>query len=131
LIVDEEALRAVGFQPFFIYRDAIARGYLLYQPDPSEVLEPVRLSQLHPNRNSASWADRVIELGLPSPARVQERLKSGHSFRFAYAGDRIALAECLIDQLSPEAVPNTSFSTSLVPSSDRPFLLTLVNEISK
>ena len=128
LIVDDQALQAVGLQPFSIYRDAIARGYLLYQPDPSEVLEPVLLSQLHPNRDAGWWSDRVVELGLPPLGQLKERLQSGQPFRFAYAGDRIELAEYLIGLLSRDAVPRTSFSTSLVPSSDRPFLMTLVNE---
>src|SRR5262245_2516480 len=33
LIVDDAGLQAVGFQPFSLYRDAMALGYLLYQPD--------------------------------------------------------------------------------------------------
>ena len=104
LIVDDAALESVGFQPFSIYRDAMALGYLLYQPDPNEVLEPVRLSQLHPRRDAGFWADRAGELGLPPPRLVVDRLQSGHPLRFAYSGDRIALAECLIGMLSPEVV---------------------------
>jgi hypothetical protein len=56
---------------------------------------------------------------------------SGHPLRFAYSGDRAALAECLIGMFAPEAVRRTTFSTSFVPSSVRPFLLALVNETSK
>ena len=100
-------------------------------PTPSEVLEPVTLSRLHPARDAAGWADRAVELGLPPLEPLQQQLQSGHPLRFAYSGDRIALAECLIGLLSPEVVTSTSFSTSLVPSSDRPFVLTLVKEISK
>jgi hypothetical protein len=131
LIVDDALMRAVGFQPFSIYGDAIAMGYLLYQPDPSEVLEPVRLSQLHPPRNAAFWADKAVKLGLPPLEPLQTQLQSGRPLRFAYSGDRIALAECLIGLLSPEVVTGISFSTNLVPSSDRPFVLALVKEISK
>jgi hypothetical protein len=130
LIVDDAAMQAVGFQPFSIYRDAIAMGYLLYQSDPSEALEAVRLSQLHPPWNAAFWADRAVELGLPPLEPLQKQLQSGHPVRFAYSGERIALAECLIGLLSPEVVRGTSFSTSLVPSSDRPYVLALVKEIS-
>jgi GTPase-associated protein 1, N-terminal domain type 2 len=131
LIVDDAAMQAVGFQPFSIYRDAVAMGYLMYQPDPSEVLEPVRLSQLHPSGNAAFWADKAFELGLPPLEPLRKQLQSGHRLRFAYSGDRIALAECLIGLLSPEVVTGTSFATSLVPSSDRPFALTLVKDTSK
>jgi hypothetical protein len=62
---------------------------------------------------------------------LQKQLQSGHPLRFAYSGERIALAECLIGLLSPDVVRGTSFSTSLVPSSDRPYVLTLVKENSK
>ena len=120
--------QAVGFQPFSIYRDAMAFGCLLYQPDPSELLEPVPLSQLHPRRDAGSWADRAAELGLPPLGPLRERLQSGHPLRFAYSGDRKALAECLMGILSPEEARRTGFSTSLVPSSVRPSLLVLVNE---
>jgi hypothetical protein len=131
LIVDESVLQAVGFQPFSLYHDAMALGHLVYQPDPAELLEPVPLSQLHPPRDARFWADRAVELDLPALGPLRDRLQSGHPLRFAYAGDRTALAECLIGILSPECVRRTSFSTSLVPSSARPLLLTLVDETFK
>ena len=131
LIVDDAVMRAVGFQPFSIYRDAIALGYFMYQLDPSEVLEPVKLSELHSFTNADFWAGKALELGLPPLEPLQKQLKSGHRLRFAYSGDRIALAECLIGLLSPEVVAGTSFATSLVPSSDRPFVLSLVKEKSR
>jgi hypothetical protein len=131
LIVDDAVMQAVGFQPFSVYRDAMAMGYLLYQPDPSEVLEPVRLSQLHPFGNAAFWTGKALELGLPPLEPLQKQLQSGHQLRFAFSGDRIALAECLIGLLSPEVVTRTSFATSLVPSSDRPFVLALVKQSSR
>ena len=131
LIVDEPALQIVAFQPFSLYRDAMAIGYFLYQPEPSEVLEPVRLSQLHPRRDARFWADRAAELDLPPLGPLCNHLQSGHPLRFAHAGDRAALAECLIGMLSRESARRTSFSTSLVPSTARPFLLTLVDETCK
>jgi len=131
LIVDDGVMKAVAFQPFAVYRDAIAQGYLLYQPAPDEVIEPVVLSQLHPARNAAFWLDRSVALGLPALGPLQKQLQSGRPLRFAFSGDRIALAECLLGLLSPEVVRGTSFSTSLVPSSDRPFVLALVNEAAK
>ena len=129
LILDEEVLHAVRFQPFLIYRDAAALGYFAYQPDPAETLEPV---------NALSTASRIET---PPTGRTRQSsfaCRRSHPFRsnfspvgplrFAYAGDRIALAECLIGQLPPDVVRSTSFSTSLVPSSDRPFVLTLIQE---
>jgi GTPase-associated protein 1, N-terminal domain type 2 len=131
LIVDEPVMRAVGFQPFFIYRDAIALGHLLYLADPGELIEPVALSQLHPPWDAEFWADRAVALGLPPLGPLKQQLQSGRPLRFAFSGDRTALAECLLGLLAPEIVAGTSFSTSLLPSSDRPFVLALVKEISK
>jgi hypothetical protein len=127
LIVDEPTLEAVGSQPFALYRDAIAMGYLLYQPDPVEALVPVSLSRLHPRRDTGYWSDVAAALELPALSPLGEQLLSGHPLRFAYAGDRTALAECLIGILPPESVRRTSFSTSLVPSVARPFVLSLVD----
>jgi hypothetical protein len=127
LIVDEPVLRAVGFQPFALYRDAMAMGYLLYQHDPGDALEPVPISRLHPRRDAGFWTDRAVELALPPLEPLRDQLQSGSPLRFAYVGDRTALAECLIGLLPPESVRRTSFSTSLVPSSARPFVLTLVD----
>jgi hypothetical protein len=130
LVVDESVLQAVGFQPFALYRDAMAMGYLLYQSDPGEKLEPVLLSRLHPGRDARFWADRAVELALPALGPLRDQLESGSPLRFAYPGDRIALAECLFGILLPESARHTSFSTSLVPSSARPFVLSLVDVAS-
>jgi hypothetical protein len=126
VIVDDAALESVGFHPFTIYRDAMALGCLLYQPNPKEVLEPVRLSQLHPHRDPGSWAGRAGELGLLNPRLILDRLLSGQPVRFAYTGDRAALAECLLGMLPSQAERRGSFATSLVPSAVRPFALALV-----
>jgi hypothetical protein len=127
LIVDEPVLPIVGFQPFSLYRDAMAMGYLLYQPEPCEVLEPVPLSETHIRRDAGFWEARALELDLPPLGPLRQRLRSGDRCRFAHAGDRTALAECLLGMLPPESVRLMSFSTSLVPSSARPFVLTLVD----
>jgi hypothetical protein len=127
LIVDEPALEAVGFQTFTLYRDAMAMGYLLYQPDPDDVLEPVRLSRIHTRRDPGYWEGRAVEMDLPPLGPLSRRLQEGPPLRFAYNGDRIALAECLIGVLSPDTARRISCSTSLIPSSMRPMDLTLVS----
>ena len=131
LIVDEPALHAVGFQPFSLYRDAMAMGYLLYQPDPEEVLERVQLSPVHPRRDGGYWENRAVDLELPPLRPLTQRLQADPPLRFAYAGDRAALAECLIGALPPEAARLVSFSTSLLPSSTRRSVLTLVGGESR
>jgi hypothetical protein len=128
LIVDEPALAAVGFQPFTLYRDALALGYFFYQSNPEEWLKPAPLSRFHPRREADAWIARAHELGLPPLEPIRERLLAGRAVRFTYAGDRIALAECLIGSLPPDAVRHTSVATSLVPSSVRPFVLALVDK---
>jgi hypothetical protein len=130
LIVDDAVIQAAGFQPFTIYRDAIALGYLLYRSELGDVLEPAALSGLHSAGGADWWANRALELGLPPLGPMRKELQSGRRLQFAYAGERMELAECLIGLLAPEIARQTSFSTSLLPSSDRPFVLTLVNEIS-
>lgn len=131
LILDEAALQAVNFQPFLIYHDAAALGYFAYCTDPGEVLPTVSLSRLHPQRTSAYWAEQAAKLRLPPLTPLQKQLQSSASTQYAYSGDRLALAECLIGQLSPEQARSTSFSTSLTPSSERPFVLMLVEEKRK
>ena len=105
LIVDDAILQAVGFQPFSIYRDAIALGL---PPLPARPQRSPRARQAlpiaSPSGNAAFWADQGIELGLPPLEPLRKQLQSGHPLRFAYSGDRIALAECLIGMLSPEVV---------------------------
>jgi GTPase-associated protein 1, N-terminal domain type 2 len=131
LIVDHAVMNSAGFQPIAVFRAASALGYLVYQPDPEEVIEPVALSELHAVRDAAGWAHRAAELALPPLETLLRQLHSGERLRFAFSGNRIDLAECLIGLLPVEVAINTSFSTSLVPSTDRPFVLTLVEEISK
>jgi hypothetical protein len=131
LILDELAIQASGNQPFLIYRDAAALGYFSFQSSPGEILEPACLSKLHPTWSATYWADQAVKLRLPPLASLQKHLQSSRSVQFAYSGDRIALAECLVGQLPVELVRSTSFSTSLVPSSDRPFLLSLIQENKK
>jgi GTPase-associated protein 1 len=58
---------------------------------------------------------------------IVSKLARGQWVRFRYAGDRIAVAECLLGLLPPERVPEASFSTSLQPSAVRPYRLLLVN----
>ena len=78
LIVDDAALESSDFIPSRSTAMRMALGCFLYQPDPKEVLEPVRLSQLHPRRDADFWADRARELDLaqaeahlgPAPVRT-------------------------------------------------------------
>ena len=127
LIFDEATLESVGHHPFSIYHDAMALGYFVYQNKPKEVLDPVRLSQLHPRRDAEFWANRARQLDPVNPRLILDRLVSGQPVRYVYNGDRNALAECLIGMLPLQAVRRASFATSLVPALVRPFALSLVS----
>ena len=126
LVVDANVLRRAGSNPLAIYRDAFALGYFVHRCDPGTRLKPVELSLLHPKRDPARWAQRAQELDLPDLEPAKTQLLAGRSVSLPHTGDRIALVECLLGQLSAEAVLSISFSTSLQPSTVRPFRLLLV-----
>jgi hypothetical protein len=127
LILDEQALRTTGHQPIALYRNALALGCLVYQANPPARLEPIRLPRTHVPIDPETWIARGVELGLPPVEPLRQRVLTGRPMRFAFPGDRIALAECLVGTLPPEAVASLSFATSLRPSSVRPFTLSLVD----
>lgn len=126
LVLEDRALRAAGGQPFSLYRNALALGYLLYHPNPPTVLEPIRLPTFFIPRTSKEWLKLAFDLRLPNLEPLRDRLAAGKPVRVAYAGDRMVLAECLIGSLPEEAARRVSFATSLEPSSVRPYLLTLI-----
>ena len=130
LVFDDKALQAVSGQLFAIYHNALALGHLFHQFEPPSVLEPIQLPDFHVPRAPADWLARAAELGFPPLEPLRNRLLAGRPVRFGFAGDRTALAECLIGSLPLEAVRKVSFATSLQPSPVRPFLLSLVDEHS-
>ena len=131
LIIEPKSLESVAGQPFVIYRNALALGHLFYQLNPAELLGPIELPGFHPPCDPPAWLDRARKLGLPPLESLRDRLVAGRPVRFPFAGDRAVLAECLIGSLSPGVVQKTSFATSLQPSSDRPFVLSLVDNRNK
>jgi hypothetical protein len=126
LVVEAATLAAAAQQPFALFRDAFALGYWIYQADPEPQLKPVRLSQSHQPSTPDFWSGRARELGFPSLESFRERLAAGQPVQLTYSGDRLALAECVVGSLDAELIPRLSFATSLVPSSVRPFVLSLV-----
>jgi GTPase-associated protein 1, N-terminal domain type 2 len=126
MILEDQALDAAGGQPFALYRNALALGYLFYQANPPEKLEPLKLPVFHIGRDEASWLAHSVELGLPPLDPLRTKLLAGRPVRFTYAGDRALLAECLLSSLPANIVRRTSFATSLEPSHVRPYILSLV-----
>jgi hypothetical protein len=56
-------------------------------------------------------------------------LEARQPVQLAFAGDRIALAECLLGALPLDRIVETSFSTSLQPSAARPHRLVLLQHV--
>jgi hypothetical protein len=126
MILEDQALDAAGGQPFTLYRNALALGYLFYQANPPEKLERLKLPAFHIERDEAAWLAHSLELGLPPLDTLRSRLLAGQPLRFSYSGDRASLAECLLGSLPAHLVRRTSFATSLEPSHVRPYILSLV-----
>ena len=126
LVLDLDALRASGFSPFRIYRDALALGYPYYRPEPDATLPRVPLSGMSNGRAAVGRVANARALGLPVFDAVLSQLNAGQNVVLPYGGDRAALAESLIDQVEPDALLDTSFATSLTPSNVRPFRLHIV-----
>lgn len=126
LIVDAAMLQQSRFQPFALYRSALALGHFHYRPDPEPILPQVQLSRSYPRPDPETWADRASALNVPEIDALRERLNAGDDVKFVYAGDRAALAECLVGPMDPQVVSDLSFATSLQPSAVRPYRLVLV-----
>lgn len=125
LILDTSALKRAATQPLAVYRGALALGYFTFRSEPVTHLKPVELSLVYPRRNAGEWAEHARSLRLPDFEPIKAQLSSGRSVSLPHAGDRVALAECLLGQLATELVLSLSFSTSLHPSTVRPFRLLL------
>jgi hypothetical protein len=126
ILFDSARLKRVGYRPIVIYHDALALGYLHYQPDPPPVLPRVRLSHFFPDRPAQTGSLEA----LVDPGTVEllvSQLSAGQSVVFPFEGARLELADYLLGQLPQEVLLRLSFATSLVPSAVRPFRLNLVS----
>ena len=128
LVLDEDHLRQAGRHPISLYWAALALGILRHQADPDPVLKPVRLPSVYSQGGVPGWQSRAREIGLPPLEPLRDKLASGQAITVPYLGNRIVLAEYLLDTLPSELVPLVSFTTSLQPSAVRPYRLSLVND---
>ena len=128
VLFDAQCLREASYNPFRIYRDALSLGHLHYRNNPASVLSRVELSRFHLSDNTPGkqvrQREHAIDPGILETVVAQ--LAAGQAVLYNYNGDRAALAELMIRSLSPETVLRTSLSTSLLPSSVRPFRLNLL-----
>jgi hypothetical protein len=128
LIFDTAKFNQASRLPFAIYRDALALGYFHYRGAPESILQPVELSVTYLHPDESAWAERAQSLGITNIDSVRRKLSSGEDISLSYAGDRAALAECLLASLDSEVRSEMSFTTSLHPSAVRPYRLVLVDE---
>lgn len=128
LILEVSQLERWGCRPIALYRDALALGRLRYLPEPEATLETIELSRCfrRPEPDPDNAASRALGLDRREVADFLKRLRAGESYQLRFAGDRIALADCLLGLLPPHLAATTSFSTSLQTSSVRPFRLSLL-----
>ncbi len=128
ILFDADCLRKAAYNPFRIYRDALSLGHLQYRENPASVLSRVELSLFHLSDDTPEkqvmQREHPIDPGMLETVVAQ--LTAGQAVLFPHSGDRIALAERMIRALSPETLLRTSLSTSLLPSSVRPFRLNLL-----
>jgi hypothetical protein len=128
LVIEAAKLKQARYQPFAIYRDALALGYFHFRAEPDAVLKPVPLSRNYFHPEPEHWEECARSLGVPDLELHRERLAAGEDVKLSYPGDRAALVECLLATLPAEAVPLVSFTTSLRPSAVRPYRLTVVGD---
>ena len=123
LLLDAEGLRRSGAHPIAISRDAMALGVLRYRAAPPPMLDEVELGRCHPPIGPDPGGMQAEGLDLAS---VRSRLEAGESVEVRFPGDRVRLAEALLGALRRELAEGLSVSTSLRPSSARPFRLCLL-----
>lgn len=126
LLLGAESLEPTGWNPLEILRDALALGRLNYQADPASALEKAELCDHLPCQDSDSWDRKCAAVDARVLDGIVAEVLAGRPVRCEYAGDRIALAECVIGRLPIELRRTFSFSTSLAASTARPFKLVLL-----
>lgn len=123
LVLRPEHLDRADWQPFAIYRDAMARGLFRFRRDPPASLPTARLGRAFPLRTAirrseldSSWPRDALEAW-------RDTLAAGRSVKVRHEGDRASLFEVLLGLLPAALMPTISFTTSLRPSAVRPFRL--------
>lgn len=122
ILVDSDAMRRSEIVPIALYLDALALGVFRYQPDPAPVLEEVELGDCH----------RAPGIGDPAPIsaneliRLRERLAGDDPVELRHSGNRRRFVEQLVAALPGELAASLSISTSLTPSTARPFALRII-----
>lgn len=126
LVLEAAALERSGASPVALYRGALALGLLGYRPDPPPTLGEVELGRCFRGPGRDQRADQAPELDLPELEGLCARLGAGEQVRLRHHGDRLRFAERLLGVLPGQLAAAITFSTSLQPSSSRPFKIVIV-----
>lgn len=126
VLVDPETYRRSGHRPFLLYRDALALGHLTYVAAPEPALPCPTLSSYYPPRARGAPIAFAREMNLGVFDGLLNQIQAGQPVVVAYDGDRTAFAESLLERIEESCLRDLSFTTSLLPSSVRPYQISVV-----
>ena len=125
LLFDVTILSRAHLHPFSLFRDAMAMGILHYRPAPPPMLDEVELGRCHSVTGMLDRFAGTLEIRPEELADHKSRLLRGDRLELRHSGDRLRFAESLLNALPGDLVASLSLSTSLQPSSTRPFHICL------
>ncbi|MEW4569357.1 hypothetical protein AB1L88_15945 [Tautonia sp. JC769] len=126
LIFDAQTLQRSGIPPISLYLDALALGVFHYRPEPDAVLGEVELGDCHRALLGKPSGHQGAPISPHELAALRERLASGTPVELHHRDNRVRFIEQLLGALPNGLAASISFSTSLKPSTARPFALCLV-----
>lgn len=123
LVLTRDELVIADWQPFALYRDALARGTMRVRLSPPSELPPIELGRTYPRRGVRDPEALASSVPIDQVGCWCDDLVAGRSVLVHHEGDRVRLFEALVGLLPAEAVTSLSFTTSLRSSVVRPYRL--------
>jgi hypothetical protein len=126
LIFDSQSLQRSGILPIALYLDALALGVFHYRPEPHAVLDEVELGECHRPLHRRGEGRHSLPISPAELTAIREQLASGRPVELRHSGNRSRFVEHLLGALPAGLAASMSLSTSLKPSTARPFALCLI-----
>lgn len=126
LIFEKKLLDRSRISPISLYVDALALGVFHYRPEPDAVLEEVELGHCHRPLQPQGDLRQPAPISPTELRAIREQLTSGQPIELHHSGDRCRFVEHLLGVLPIGLAATISLSTSLKPSTARPFALCLI-----
>ncbi|WP_169977375.1 GAP1-N2 domain-containing protein [Tautonia rosea] len=126
LIFEIQSLERTGIVPISLYLDALALGLFQYRPEPDAVLEEVELGHCHRPLHLCRESRQPALISPTELRAIRESLATGKPIELHHPGDRFRFVEHFLGFLPIGLTTTISFSTSLKPSTARPFALCLI-----